>query len=293
VIGPFGGAVAAGRVLGLDGARVCTALSLAGSQSAGTFAQWGTPGVKFHQARGSMAGLIAARLAESSFAAAEEILAAKDGGLLNTYSDGGNPAAITRDLGSHWELERISLRLWPTASSIQGAVSAVFDLISQYDIRPDDIEAMRIVLNPTTYDLHGEMTFQDRFHALLSTRYCASVVLHDRECWLDQFTEKRVGDPKVGAFARDRIKVLADETVLLNGARVEADLTDGRSLVVTRDIPHGDSDDPATLDEITNKFRMAARGVLPPHQCEAALDYLVRIDELHDVDRLLAQLEGA
>src|ERR1051325_2143891 len=40
VIGPFGGAAAAGKLLGLDAERQRNAFGLAGSQSAGTFAQW-------------------------------------------------------------------------------------------------------------------------------------------------------------------------------------------------------------------------------------------------------------
>jgi len=53
VIGPFGGAAAAGKLLGLDAERQRNAFGLAGSQSAGTFAHWGTPTIKFHQSRGA------------------------------------------------------------------------------------------------------------------------------------------------------------------------------------------------------------------------------------------------
>ena len=65
------------------------AFGLAGSQAAGTFAAWGTPTVKFHQCRGALSGLMAALLAEQKFLATREFLTAKDGGLFNTYSNGG------------------------------------------------------------------------------------------------------------------------------------------------------------------------------------------------------------
>src|SRR5918996_1008209 len=54
VIGPFGGAAAVASLLGLDEARFQNALSLAGTQSAGTFAHWGTPTIKFHQTSGPL-----------------------------------------------------------------------------------------------------------------------------------------------------------------------------------------------------------------------------------------------
>src|SRR3989454_8305981 len=136
VIGPFGGAAAAGKLLGLDAERQRNAFGLAGSQSAGTFAQWGTPTIKFHQSRGALSGLMAGLLAEQGFLASTEILAHKDGGLFNAYSDGGQPDAVVADLGKRWALEQIALRLWPAASSIQTVITGLFALIKAHDLRP-------------------------------------------------------------------------------------------------------------------------------------------------------------
>ena len=136
VIGPFGAAAAAGRLRGFDAETMARALGLAGSQAAGTFAAWGTPTVKFHQCRGALGGLMAALLAEQKFLATREFLTHKDGGLYNTYSNGGRPEAATADLGKRWELNEIALRLWPSASQIQGMNTALFDLVEQQPHRP-------------------------------------------------------------------------------------------------------------------------------------------------------------
>ena len=81
VIGPFGSAAAVGRLIGLDKIKMAKAYALAGSQSAGTFAAWGTPTVKFHQCRGALSGLMASLLAQQDFLATQEFLTHKDGGL--------------------------------------------------------------------------------------------------------------------------------------------------------------------------------------------------------------------
>ncbi|MGH3510220.1 MAG: MmgE/PrpD family protein, partial [Nocardioidaceae bacterium] len=81
VFGPFGGAAAAGRLLGLDAGMLTNAFGLAGSQASGTFAHWGTPTIKFHQARGAFAGYLSAVLAATGFTAGREVLAAPDGGI--------------------------------------------------------------------------------------------------------------------------------------------------------------------------------------------------------------------
>jgi 2-methylcitrate dehydratase PrpD len=290
VIGAFGGAAAAGRVLGLDPDRMRYAFGLAGAQAAGTFAHWGTPTIKFHQAHGSTAGLLAASLAAQGFRASEEVLAHPDGGVFNAYSDGGTPGAVVAGLGEEWELERISMRLWPAASSIQSVVSAIFDLIDAHDLRPDDISRMTISLSEPTYRMHGEMGWDDKFRALLSTRYAASVVLHDRACWLDQFEPHRIADPAVRAFASDRIDVRPDPEIESTGAAVEVERTDGERVAVRRAIPKGDAGDPLSEAEIVDKFRLAARGILTDASAEEALQLLAAVEELDDVDRLMASL---
>ena len=290
VIGPFGGATAVASLLGLDSLSTRAALGLAGSQSAGTQAQYGTPTIKFHQARGALSGYMAGRLAATGFLSSAEIFTHPDGGVLNVYSDGGKPEALASDLGDHWELEEIALRPWPAASSVQSVVGAVFDMIEAHDTRPDDVARLRIGLAETAYQRHGEMVWDDRFRALLSTRYVASVTLHDRRCWLDQFLPDRIGDAAVGSFARDRIEVEVDSRVPPNGARLEAVLRDGRHIVIERAIPKGDPGDPLRPEELATKLRDAAAGVLAPDATDRVLELLQDVERVSDVTDLCEAL---
>src|SRR5262245_52822939 len=155
IIGPFGAAAAVGRLLGFDAETMARAYGLAGSQAAGTFAAWGTPTVKFHQCRGALSGLMAALLAREQFVATREFLTAKDGGLYNTYSNGGKPETAVADLGKRWELEEIALRLWPCASGIQGVVTAMFDLVEKHGIAFAQVRKATVHLSKTIYDMHG------------------------------------------------------------------------------------------------------------------------------------------
>lgn len=287
VIGPFGGAAAAGRLLGLDAETMRWAFGLAGSQAAGTFAQWGTPAIKFHQARGAVSGLLAATLAAERFRASDEVLINPDGGIFGTYSRGGDPDAVVGGLGEDWELMRISLRLWPAASSIQGMVTAIFDLIAEHDLRPEQVAQMRIALSEPTYRMHAEMGWDRRFNALLSARYTAAAVLHDRACWLDQFTADRIADPVLGAFAADRIVIVSDAGIPTYGAAVEVELLAGGRLRVRRDVPRGDADDPLSGDELAAKLHRAAAGILPRSTADRVLGLLVGIERLESVGQLM------
>jgi 2-methylcitrate dehydratase PrpD len=292
VIGPFGGAAAAGKLLGLDAERQRNAFGLAGSQSAGTFAHWGTPTIKFHQSRGALSGLLAALLAEQGFPSSAEILAHADGGLFNAYSDGGNPQAVTAELGERWQLESIALRLWPAASSIQTVISSLFALINSHELKPDRVASVRVGLSKTVYDMHGTLAWNDKFKALLSTPYVTSIVLHDRRCWLDQFEPRRFQDPAVCAFARDKVKVEIDPKVEGTGAAVEIRTTEGAVHSDRRAAPKGDPSDPLTRGEIEEKLRTAAAGFLPDPAVKRIIALVAGLERLADVRELAAALRA-
>jgi 2-methylcitrate dehydratase PrpD len=292
VIGPFGGAAATGKLLGLDADRQRNAFGLAGSQSAGSFAHWGTPAIKFHQSRGALSGLLAGLLAQTGFASSAEILAHKDGGLFNAYSDGGQPDVVVADLGSRWELEQIGLRLWPAASSIQSVITALFALIAAHDLKPSRIASVRVGLSKTVYDMHGTLAWNDKFKALLSTPYVTAIVLHDRRCWLDQFEPGRFKDPAVDAFAREKVKVEIDPRVDGTGAVVEIRTVDGGVHTDRRAAPKGDPFDPLSRAEIEDKLRTAAAGFLRDDAVKRIIAIVGELEHLGNVRELLAALRA-
>src|SRR6202451_2283870 len=218
VIGPFGAAAAVGSLLKFDADTMARAFGLAGSQAAGTFAAWGTPTVKFHQCRGALSGLMAALLAQQQFVATREFLTAKDGGLYNAYTDGGKAEAAVAGLGARWELEQIAMRLWPSASLIQGMVTALFDLMGKHDVDFTRVRKVRIALSQGAFNMHGGFgAYKAKFEALLSAHYTAAVVLHDRTLTLAQFEPNRYDDPKLRRFAAEQVEARAD--TLISGSQ--------------------------------------------------------------------------
>lgn len=292
VVGPFGGAAALGKLLGLDAEQQRNAFGLAGSQSAGTFAHWGTPTIKFHQCRGALSGLLAGLLAQQGFRASAEILAHPDGGIYNAYSDGGKPEVVTAGLGKDWLLTQIALRLWPAASSIQTAMTGLFALIEKHDLRPDKVAEVRVGLSKTVYDMHGTLPWNDKFKALLSAPYVASIMLHDRRCWLDQFEPGRYQDPAVDKFTRERVKVTLDAGLQGTAAAVQVRTTDGRTLTDRRECAKGDPDDPLSRAEIQEKLRTATRGLLPAAQVDRIITLVDRLEDLADVRELATALRA-
>jgi len=294
VIGPFGAAAAVGRLRRFDAETMARAFGLAGSQSAGTFAAWGTPTVKFHQCRGALSGLMAALLAEQKFVATREFLTAPDGGLYNAYANGGKPEAATDDLGKRWELEQLALRPWPSASSIQGMITAMFDLVEQHRIDPARVKKIRIALSKFAFDLHGGFaTYKAKFEAMLSAHYVAAVILHDRALSLPQFEPARYDDPKLRRFAAEQVEVRMDPALTGVQSTAEIDMADGKTLAARCDYPRGAAENPMTPAQIDDKFRTYAAARLSEAAVESVIGAVHRLEDFGSVRGLMDMLREA
>ncbi len=293
VIGPFGAAAAVGRLLHFDADTMAAAFGLAGSQAAGTFAAWGTPTVKFHQCRGALSGLMAALLAQQQFVATRQFLTAEDGGLYHTYSNGGRPEAATADLGKRWELEQIALRLWPSASTIQGFITGMFDLVEKHRLGTDQVKKLRVSMGKTAVDMHGIFPrYQGKFEALLSIHYAAAAILHDRALTLAQFEPARYNDPKLARFAAEQVEVKPDPALTGVQALLEADTVDGATISVRCDHPRGAPENPLARTQIENKFRTYAGTRLADSCVEEIIGMVSRLEELGSARSLMDSLRA-
>jgi 2-methylcitrate dehydratase PrpD len=231
---------------------------------------------------------MAALLAQQGFVATREFLTAPDGGLYSTYTNGGRPEDATSGLGQRWELERIALRPWPSASTIQGMITAMFDLTEKHRLAPEKIEKVRVSMGKAAMDLHGIFPrYKGKFEALLSTHYAAAVILHDRALTLAQFEPARYEDPELRRFAAERVEMSVDSSLAGAQAVVEAQLTDGTSVATRCDHPRGSYENPLTPEEVAGKLRTYAKGRLTEARIEEAIATVSRLEELKSARRLM------
>jgi 2-methylcitrate dehydratase PrpD len=294
IFGPFGAAAAVGRLRGFDADTMARAFGLAGSQAAGSFAAWGTPTVKFHQCRGGLSGLMAALLAEQKFRATREFLTAKEGGLYNTYVDGGRPELATAELGRRWELMQIALRPWPSASLLQGMATALFDLLEQHAVDPAQVRSLRIGLSKQAHDMHGHLAnYQGKFEALISGHFAAAVIVHDRALTLDQFGPGRYDDPALRRFAQERMDLTIDPSLAGVQATVEMQMADGTKHVTRCEYARGSLENPLSPAQVEDKFRAYAAARLPPSSIDSVVAAVTGLEKLGSVRTLMELLKPA
>jgi 2-methylcitrate dehydratase PrpD len=281
VIGPVGAAVAAGLLLGLDAPRLRTAMSLAVSQSAGTFAAWPTTAVKFHQARGAVAGLLAARLAAEGFTASTEPFLAPDGGLFASYSP-GDPALAVAGLGRSWELEQISVRLWPGATPVQALLTALLGSGRRWPAAAE-LSAVQIRVPPATYEAHRHLAHPaGTFEALLSFHYVAATSLLEGRFDIDLADPAHCADPDTARFIDQRVVFEADPAVPRGGVGISLTTRGGDTVGLVQEHALGTPQNPAARAQVEGKFLLGAGrrlGSVPSQELLADLNGLDRVTD--------------
>ena len=289
VIGPVGAAVAAGLLLGLDEAGLRTAMSLAVSQAAGTFAAWPTTAVKFHQARGAAAGLLAARLAAEGFTAAAEPFLAPDGGLFRSYSP-GDAALAVGDLGRRWELEQISVRLWPGATPVQALLTALLGSGRTLPPVPPaaELAAVHIRVPPATYEAHRHLAHPAGcFEALLSFHYVAAVCLLEGRFDIDLADQGHCADPGTLRFIDQHIVFEPDAGVPRGGVRVTLTTRDDATVDIGVEHALGTPQSPASRTQVEDKFLRYAAPRLGAGRSKDLLAEVAGLDQAGDCADLI------
>jgi 2-methylcitrate dehydratase PrpD len=183
------------------------------------------------------------------------------------------------------------MRLWPSASLIQGMATALFDLIGKHKVDFAHVRKVRIALSQGAFSMHGGFgTYKAKFEALLSGHYTAAVILHDRALTLAQFEPDRYDDPKLRRFAAEQVEVRPDGSVSGSQAIVDVETTDGATFSERCEHPLGSYENPLSRTQIEQKFRIYAKGTLPDGTIPEVIGAIDRLENLGSARKLMELL---
>lgn len=283
VAGPVAGALGGARVLGFDSARSERAVGIAYSQAGGTFASFGTPTIKFHQARAAWAAVVSVLLEEEGFEGPSAVLTAQDGGMYGTFSNGGLPELAVERLGDDWKLMEVTVRLWPAAAALQSILTVVDE---EQLPPPEDIDSVVVSLPPANYEMNARMGWESTFEATLSARYVTAVALTSSRFWLDQLEFASLRDQAIDDFARRRVRVVSDPQLPEGGAGVVVTTTSGSEHAAVREHPKGSPGHPATWSDVAGKLHKALSGRLSRKRGERIIETVATLESLRSTSEL-------
>lgn len=296
--GPFGAAVAAGKLWELSETELARALGIAGSQSSGLFAYVsdGSETKRLHAGWAAHAGVVAADLARRGFTGPLSIFEGPNG-FFDGFIAGERPDLdrLVRGLGSEWEVTRIAIKPYPCCHFLHAAMDAA----AGSGVAPEHVDRVECAIPPATVGIVAEprgprLAPATTYAAQFSLPFAvASAMTGGREA-LDLFGQEARSDRAVLGLA-ERVWHIPDDTLPFPrayGARVRIETRGGREIVLEELTNRGHPDRPLSDEELAGKFLANAGRRLEPPAAEKLLEAMWRLEELDSVEELadLAQV---
>jgi 2-methylcitrate dehydratase PrpD len=280
--GVFGAAVAAGRLLRLDPARMVSALGLAGAQAGGLMEMYGPSMQKrFNPGPAARDGVAAAIMAELGFTGAATIF---DGerSFCRAFSDGVDLAPLTRALGSEFPIF-IEFKPYACARPIHNAIDCALVIRREHRPRLEDIRGIVVERHPAWARYHA-MAHPTTYHeAQVSLPYSVAVALKEGAALLPQYTAEKLTDAAIRRLA-GLVRIVPDPSLPRGvSCRVSVETVDGASLTAQVDHPKGSIENPMTRGEMRGKMHLLADDVVGAAQVERLIETVGRLEEVEDI----------
>lgn len=283
VNGAFSAAAAAGKLLGFSDIKLARAFGIAGSHCGGLteYAWDGSMTKRLHLGLASRGGLQSAILAAKGFTGPMTIIEGRYG-YLHAFSPAPKPEMILDGLGAEWRLETLTVKAYPCHVSCQEIVAAVQQLKRDHAVDPRDIKAVRVRAGRPLEERYLNTSPTSAMGAQYSVPFSMAVAFHrDLDDPL-QYDDSVLGDPHIGALAGKFTWELDPTADGPSSARLEV-TTATQTLAVKLGAFRGSLANPATFDDVTQKFRRYSRHVLTEGDQDRIVSLVRRLETVEDV----------
>jgi 2-methylcitrate dehydratase PrpD len=288
-VNAFGAAAIAGRLLGLNKLQMRNAFGIVLNQIGSTFQIiWdGTTAFKLPQGISARAGVFSAQLARAGWTGPEDALFSKFG-YYQMFTEGCHkPEALTDSLGRVYHADG-TIKPYPCCRITHAAIDCALALVDRHGIKPDDIQQANLYVAQGGIDHKCGSPFKigpfPHGNAAFSYQYAVGTALLYGCVRPEHFTEKAIRDPRINAYI-DKIKLIADDAVPFESARLELVLKDGRKFTEYTEIAKGDPRSNSMFKgDIIAKFWINAEFSRQISK-EKATELLSLIENLEELDK--------
>jgi len=290
---PFSAAVAGASLLKLNGESMYDALAWAYSQAAGSvqLQQSGGSALHIHHGMAAAAGVRSSLLAKQGFHGMSDCLTGKFG-LYNAYEAGEfDESIITKDLGTSYLIDQVSLKQYPAGRVTHGPIEAAIELHHTANMMLDQIDRVDVVYTRGGFNMTCEPEADRRTptntqDAKFSLYYNVACALARGHVTLADFSPEAVADPGVAALTKKiHVHVDPELTSIIPPGRLTVVFTDGTAREAVVPELKGTPANPVSLTDCAEKFRLclpyAARDM--SSKSDELIDSIVNFEQLEDV----------
>jgi 2-methylcitrate dehydratase PrpD len=296
VLGPFGAAVAAGKIQGFDSGAMLNTLGIAGSECSGIaeYAQSGGSIKRLHAGFAAYSGVRAALLAQAGLTGPSTVLEGKRG-FCQAFSDEYDLKEITADFGMPFRILWTGCKPYCCCAAQHTTIDATAEIMKEHVIEPEDVTGITVTQASREANTVGNIIEpRDIVSAQFSGRFGVALRLIKGNNGFSDYSERNMRDPAILALAKKvNYSVNEEFNKLPPGVApslVSIKLKNGTVYSKRVDYARGTVSNPMTGPELTDKFRSLAGTVLPERDVETIIQTIMTLDELKDIRRLSSLL---
>ncbi|HEX4172116.1 MAG TPA: MmgE/PrpD family protein, partial [Acetobacteraceae bacterium] len=280
--GPFGAAVAAGKLLKLDAAGMTNALGIAGSLACGLmeFARSGTGAMvkRLHLGRAAESGVLAASLAAEGFTGPSSVIEG-DAGFLKVFCTEWDVSDLTRGLGYEFATRNLCLKRFPVHMTAHTTVQAIIELQAEHGFVGADVDRVTVAGSERMATINNIPEPTDIMMAQYSIPFCVALALFRDPRDPASYDQSALADADIrGMCRRVEVTVVGPPPRTPGASAVTIRLRDGRLLAREVDEFDGTPARPLSRAALREKFMTLMRA----SGAGEAVDAFDRLQNLED-----------
>jgi 2-methylcitrate dehydratase PrpD len=291
----FGGAVASGRLLGLDAAHMTQAIALSATSMGGLAAAANTSVAReYHAGLAAMLGMQAALAAQKGYVAEERILETPQG-FFEVYG-GTEGKGVTQDLGKEWDIiTDMAIKLVPGGHPSHALAEAAANAARAGNLSPDEVDTITLS-RPGVTALSGPVHPTDLIGMAHSPAYFLAAGVADKDFSWVHATKAKITDPVIHQLL-DKVRVGEPPTEHVEqykqGATVTIRTKDGRTFSNTVYAPKGAGALGIDWADVDAKYRtLVPHAQLRDREVEESLQIIHDFRQITHVSGLIDLLQA-
>lgn len=295
-------AAAAAKLMRMGAKGIYNAMALAAIQASGLIiiAESGQSCKPINPANAAKTGILSAKLVASGVNSSQFPLESKKG-WFHAMSDEVNTMAITNGLGTVFTIDESYLKPYPSCRHTHCGIEAAIEVRSQLtekfaDWNICDIDHVDVHIYRNAIQIAGQIlkpvTPDD---SKFSIHYSLAIALCKGQFQLADLALENLTDDISGLI--DRIHLIEDADMEntqagIRGARVTAYMKNGYKAEKTVLIPKGDAANPFTWNDVQNKLKGCAEGILSTKQQVRLMQWVEEFEKQQKFTSINAWNEG-
>lgn len=303
LIGAFGAAATAGKLLDFDEDKFTNALGICSLTPLAMLEYCSKGGTVKDLIYGwsGQVGVIASLLTQKGFTGPETLIEGEQGLLRCVTGKYPLPQQyqnlFLEGIGKDWALLQTLRKTHASCTFTFSSLEATQSIMREADIKIGDVERITITTQTLTHQLCREKELRDVISARFSIPYLVGIMLKENRSVTPDLIEKNLGNSEISSFM-DKVNMVVDKRLdplyayppkgkgyLTSIVRINT--KDGRKLRKRVDIVRGDPRNPLSKDELTEKFKILASRAIDPDRTSDLVQILRKLEDLRRVSDLV------